>query len=150
LNVLTTMRQRQAPWTRSVLGLFVVVWLNMVLQPCAMAFGDPNNPDRAHCPTMQTEETTSQSAYDAAESAGVLPYETSAAQCAFIDDFNYDGRMVEAKVKNEPSDETPGVAAPFPAIALEKGLMASPGAGNHSFFPGDPPPLNVLYCVYLI
>ena len=78
------------------------------------------------------------------------PCETSAAQCAFVDDFNYDGRVIEVKVKDEPSDEPLGMATPIPVIVLDDSLIANPGIGDGSFFPGDPPLLNVLYCVYLI
>ena len=151
MSLLATIRQRQAPWARSVLGLFVVVWLTMALQPCAMAFGGSNSHGRSHCPPVQTEETSSHSAYVVDQSdPSVPPCETSAAQCAFVDDFNYDGRVIEVKVKDEPSDEPFGAAAPIPVIAIEDRLVANPGIGNSSFFPGDSPLLNVLYCVYLI
>ena len=43
LNLLAKIRRRQKPWARRVLGLFVMVWLNVALQPCAMALGDAHD-----------------------------------------------------------------------------------------------------------
>lgn len=151
MNLLATIRQRKTPWARSVLGLFVVVWLNMALQPCAMAFGGSDNHGRSHCPPAQTEEISSHSANAVDESdPSVTPCKTSAAQCAFVDDFNYDGRVIEVKVKDEPSDEPLGMATPIPVVVLDDSLIAKPGIRDGSVFSGDPPLLNVLYCVYLI
>ena len=100
---------------------------------------------------MQTEEISVQIAFEVEQSAPETPpCETSAAQCAFVDDFNYDGRVMEAKVKKAPSDVPLGIAATIHVIALEGSLIADSGVGDDRFVSGDPPSLNVLYCVYLI
>jgi hypothetical protein len=148
LSFFATIRQRQGPWARSVLGLFVVVWLNMALQPCAMAFGGTSNHGRTHCPPAQTEEISAQNASES--DPGVSPCETSAVQCALVDDFNYDGRVVKVKVKGEPSDQLLAITEPIPVVAPERSASTIIHVDYTSIVSGDPPPLNVLYCVYLI
>ena len=54
LNTQSKSRQARIPWARRVLGAFVVVCLNMALQPCAMAFGGDH--DCVHCPPAITDE----------------------------------------------------------------------------------------------
>ena len=50
LNILATIRQQKASWTPGVLGLFVFVWLNLALQPCAMAMDSEHEHDCPRCP----------------------------------------------------------------------------------------------------
>ena len=47
----------QTPWARYALSLFVVVWLNTALQPCAMAAGDAGGHDHdcPYCPQGQID-----------------------------------------------------------------------------------------------
>jgi len=145
------MRQRKAPWTRSVLGLFVVVWLNVALQPCALAYGGSTGIGRAHCPPVQTEDVSARSEDGASQSdSNIVLCETSSAQCAFVDDFNYDGRVIEVKVKHEPSVEPFAIVPPFPVIALDDHLIANARDHGRLLLPGDQSRCNVFYCVYLI
>ncbi len=74
----STLRKRRRT-AISTLAMFVVVWLNMALQPCLMA-ASPILPDGhehgdcPHCPSMAALQ---------ADSDG---------SCSFIDDFDFDGR----------------------------------------------------------
>ena len=131
--------------------MFVVVWLNMALQPCAMAFCDAIDHTCQHCPPAHVEDAAAHSAHGADHSdSDNLPCDTDASQCTLLDDIKHDGRVSNVKVKDAPSDEPVGIA---PAIAV-----VSPGdrscvisdVGDRLFLPGHQPPLNILYCVYII
>jgi len=149
LKSLAVMQKRKAPSARSVLGLFVVVWLNMALQSCAMAFGGAGDHDCTHCPPTHSGELAAHSAHDRDHAAPVTaPCETSASQCALVDDFNYDGRS--AKVKDAPSDVPVGIVPSPSGILAESRSSRYSALGDRSCPPSGLPPLNVLYCVYLI
>jgi len=127
----------------------------MALQPCAMAFGGSSNYGNAHCPPAQSGDVSSHGAHETDQSGpSTPPCETSVSHCAFVDDFNYDGRVVKVKVKDAPSDESSdepfGIAAPIASCALEGDPLAIQGIGESSSPHGAQPRLNVLYCVYLI
>jgi len=149
--LLARIRQRQTPWAQRVLGLFVVAWLNMALQPCAMAFGDNHQHDKEHCPPVAMGEASSSAEHDA-NSADMLDElcNITGAQCAFLDDYHYDGRIVELKVKHAPSDVPLGVMQSVATSPLPDG---SPVMRNVDHPPGQSehrPPLNLLFCVYQI
>ncbi len=149
MNLFTTIRQRQALRARHVLGLFAVVWLNMALQPCAMAFGDKNDDGCPYCPPALSVDMSSHSSHDADHSdPGGSPCEIDVSQCALVDNFNYDGRAV--KIKDTPSDVQVGIAPRIFGISLADNSPVLLDSSDHSYLPGGSPPLNTLYCVYLI
>ena len=131
-----------------MLGLFVVLWLNMALQPCAMAFGDEH--DCPQCPPAHSREMPSQGSHESHDKAleGAL-CNGGASQCAYSDDYNYDGRTVQIKAKNAPSDLPVAIAPTVVALSLANTVSVSPGHHDPSHQPGVPPSLNILYCVYL-
>lgn len=73
----------------------------------------------------------------------------AATQCTFGDDFNYDGRILKVKVKDAPDDAPMGIAPVTAEFSLATISTAIPCNSIRSYIPGNPPPLNVLYCVYL-
>lgn len=151
LNLSATIRQRQASWTRCVLGLFVVMWLNLALQSCAMAFGDLNDGGCLLCPPAHSGQLSSQSAHEVDHSdPGVSLCETSEIQCASAAEIKYDGSVARVKVKDVPSD-VPIDSAPL-SVARSREISSSalPDISASPILPGGPPPLNVLHCVYLI
>jgi hypothetical protein len=151
LNYLASIRQQQQSWGRRALGLFAIVWLNLVLQPCAMALQSDIDidVDCLHCPPALSEDISSHSTHEADHSGlGTSLCEANASQCAPADDFNYDGRAV--KIKDAPSNLPVGIAPPIADIPLENNSSALLDIGDYSYPPGGPPHLNVLYCVYLI
>ncbi len=150
LNTQSKIRQARTPWTRRVLGMFVVVCLNMVMQPCVMAFGGGGEHDCVHCPPALTEEGSSQSMHPADDSdSSSAACDTGMSQCAAGDDVNIDSRTSTVKVKDAPAD-TPLAIAPTIAVPELTEYSASlPHSCIRSYLPGNPPPLNVLYCVYL-
>ena len=136
-----------------MLGVFAIVWLNMALQPCAMAFGGGGDHDCVHCPPVQAEEGSAHGAHhqddsDDADSVS-SPCDMGVSQCAFGDDFNYDGRILKVKVKDAPGDVPLAIAPGIAEVSLAAISPAIPCNSIRSCVPGEPPPLNVLYCVYL-
>jgi hypothetical protein len=65
------------------------------------------------------------------------------------DDISIDSRTSTIKVKDAPADTPLAVA---PAVAILEPAEYSASLLQfciRSYLPGEPPPLNVLYCVYL-
>ncbi len=125
-----------------------MVWLNMALQPCAMAFGDANDHDCPHCPPMHSEEASAHNMDNSDH--GTSPCETSVSQCAILEDFNYDGRTVKVKVDNEPGDVPVGIVASIAANSFAGNSLQLFSIGDYSNSIARRAALNILYCVYLI
>lgn len=129
------LRSNRQTWLRAVLGVFVLAFVAVALQPCAMAMEPAPLPDCPNCPT------------EPASAAGCDP---AAADCMVDNPLQVELRSA----KLQPLDDEG--AAPFvyvpvafswppaPACALlvplEEG--SPPSAGG--------PPLNVRFCVYLM
>jgi len=147
---LASSRQQSLPWTRRVFGIFVAVWLSLVVQPCAMAFSGASVHDCPQCPPAHTHQHADLSMDLHAPVLSDNPCATNATDCDVLDDLNYDGRVAQLKLKDAPND------APVAINSLDAQFPASQ---SFDFFgvhptrsppPSDSPPLNVLYCVYLI
>jgi hypothetical protein len=150
MNPLANIRQRQIPWTHRVLGLFVVLWLNIALQACAMALTDEHQHNCPQCPTAQPQEIPPQGSHESYDKAlEGASCNADASQCAYSDDYNYDGRTVQVKAKDAPSDVPVAIAPAIVALSLADTVSVSPGPHDPSRQPGVPPSLNILYCVYL-
>jgi hypothetical protein len=116
-----------------------------------MAFGDADDHDCPGCPPTSTEEISSRSTHEAANSIFFSSMcETSTAECALLNDVNFDGRTTSVGVKDAPSDVPVGIAPSVDAISLAKDSSADPDVCDTFYLPGDSPPLNILFCVYLI
>ncbi len=142
-------RPQRVPASKYVFGLLLVAWLNMALQPCAMALGETSKQDCQNCPPALTTENASPGAHETYDTvADMSSCESRVSQCAFGDEVNYESRSV--KVKDTP-DNTP--VGPVPYIAVNTALTTLPGlpdVDDPSHLSGGPQALNVLYCVYLI
>jgi len=146
----TKSRQSRAPWARRVMGMFVVVCLSMVMQPCAMAFNSAADHDCPHCPTSMSEEGAAHSMHHATDSdSSSAPCDAGLSQCMVDDDVNVDSRTSSIKVKDAPADMPLAIVSSQPVIAFADYSPALPRSSIRSWLPGNPPPLNVLYCVYL-
>jgi hypothetical protein len=139
---------------RSILGVFIVAWLNFVLQPCAMAIGNMEEHDCPRCPPSHEEMRADHAMHGrhlAAEETAPheMPCANTATDCSLLDELNYDGRIVKLELDNAPVDTPIAVA---PALISEPHLQH---ADCHSWHPARSPPprssvpLNVYYCVYL-
>jgi len=139
---------------RSILAGFVVAWLNLALQPCAMALGTLEGPDCPRCPPAHEDEQIDHAMHGshtgAEESASVeMPCSIAAADCTLLDEFSYDGRTVKLELNDAPHDSPVATVSPiYPQSNL-------PLAEHVSWHPSRSPPrpasvpLNVYYCVYL-
>jgi len=65
------------------------------------------------------------------------------------DDVSVDSRTSSIKVKDAPADMPLAIAFAQPVIAFADYSPALPRSCIRSWLPGNPPRLNVLYCVYL-
>lgn len=138
---------------RFLLGVFVVAWLNLAVQPCLMAMelapepavasGQLAHADHAshssdhncdHCPPASSDHA------NACASA-------AAADCGSIPDYNYDSRNGLSKLKDIPAY----VAITELAIAFEFTIPTSSPPPAECAAPHYPiePPLNIRLCVFL-
>ncbi|NND60742.1 MAG: hypothetical protein HKN49_10785 [Gammaproteobacteria bacterium] len=139
--MLTSIRRRRHSWGKQVLGVFAVVWLNLVLQPCVMALESDNHGDCPHCPPEMSQH---HAGHDMARMETPC---ASDGECDPLNEFNYDGRNIQVK-----ADKFEVVLALLPPAFNRNqptvaGLARSTRDSDH--LSGAAPPLRVLYCVYL-
>lgn len=140
--------RRQAPWTQRAFGVFVVMWLNLALQPCAMALGGGPDQDCPNCPPAHSQHNGHEMA-----SMGMaehdMPCAGSSADCGILDYLNHDGRIAQLKVK-DASDDSPPAVHSFAELAVDvKPSRRTYHRPIQTHPPGPPKALNKLYCVYL-
>lgn len=137
MNYLASIRNHQQPWGRRALGLFVAVWLNLALQPCAMAYAmDP--------PAQMPGHSSMHASMD-----HEMPCADGMTDCAIVDDINHDGRSGEFKLKDAPGDLVIAIAPHELSLPYGQVVSERPPPRYASVQAGAPPPLNILYCVYL-
>jgi len=144
LSHLADSRQQQQSRGRRALGLFVAVWLNLALQPCAMALAAEDHNDCLHCPPAQSVEHNGVHG----DMGHDMPCADDLSDCAIVDALNHDGRSGKIKLDDAPADMLLAIAPhelslPFGQVVSER---APP---RYASVHAATPPLNVLYCVYL-
>lgn len=164
LSLLARIRSTQVGKGRGFLTLLVFAWLNVVLQPCAMAMANAACPD---CPPAHIHEQMSHAAMGEHDHAMVVIKDERAhngadgheidsgsptcgselVDCVNLDDINQISRQ-------EQSTPEPGLAwlVPPPVQclhAVDHALFPSFRPGDAERLIGAFPPLNILYCVYL-
>lgn len=140
MSYLASIRRQQRAWGKNALGLFVAVWLNLALQPCAMA--DSMDVEQ---PPMQMHEHGGMHG-DMDEQ---MPCADGLTDCSIVDDVSHDGRNGQLQLKDTAGDMPVAIVVqetslPFPAPTDAR--LHPRYACGHA---GASPPLNVLYCVYL-
>lgn len=146
MSPLPVSRRKRNLRARSAVAFFAIVWLNLVLQPCAIAFDGTE--DCPRCPP-ETEHSGMSHHGDSHDSASTgIPCATSSSDCTFVDNYNHD-RGGYTKLKDAPN--TASVAIVDTNLVPSNVSRTMPRNRNrHAFIPpGGAPPLNVLYCVYL-
>ena len=138
----------RTPWTRGVFGMFVVVCLNLALQPCAMAMGTEQDRDCPHCPPSETQEHHGHHGVTV-EEVDQTPCASASDDCGLGDDLNYDGRNTQLKLKDLPVDAPVAISNPIDIAAVARFVDLRGVCPTRSPPPDSFPPLNVLYCVYL-
>jgi hypothetical protein len=127
------------------MGFFAVVWLNLALQPCAIAL--EGNEECPRCPPeMDHRGSHHGDSDDSANSEA--PCATSSFDCTLVDDYNHD-RGGYAKLKDAPNN-APVAVVDTNLAPWHVSRTTSKNVDRYTFAaPGAAPPLNVLYCVYL-
>lgn len=126
-----------------ILGLFTAVWLNLALQPCAMALEQDH--DCPHCPPAHEQEMAGHHGHGAA--ADEAPCASMQAPCGDLEDVSLDGRGGQLKVKDvveAPVAITGDLVEPFADIC-----SYAYSSTDLPLLKGQSPPLHVLNCVYL-
>ena len=132
---------------RSVFGLLGILWLNMAVLPCAMAFqGDE---DCAHCPPAEEHENHhSMAAHHDHEQAAAEPScATMPVDCCDVVTANVDARG--GKLDYKPAADAAIAAAPLASDGNCRQAATGQAAADPPDIAGSSPPLRVLYCVYL-
>jgi len=144
LSYLANNRMRQQYWGRRALGLFVAVWLNLAVQPCAMAY-EAEDHDCPHCPPAATHEHGDMHGSMDAN----MPCADGASDCNIDDHWNHDSRGSQSKLKDAPADSLIAVAPHELDVATHRRHETSAPSRDSAVQAGAPPPLYVLNCVYL-
>lgn len=129
--------------------MFVVVWLNLALQPCAMATGVDDDHECPTCPPSHTREHDGHELSPDAMGEHGVPCVMGETNCDLPDESNIDWRTGQIKLEDGPSDLAPAVVATAPWLtnmSAERVMLVTPFVADP---PGTAPPLNILYCVYL-
>lgn len=145
MSYLASIRNQRRSWGRSALGLFAAVWLNLALQPCAMAYEVENDHECPHCPPSEM-----QGHHDMHAGMGdEMPCADELSDCSLDPDFSHDARGGQSKFKSSHSDTPVAiVATEIPAPVQSLARQRSPPRITTAHL-GASTPLHVLYCVYL-
>jgi len=136
-------RRKPAALRRKVLGLLTVLWLNMAVLPCAMAFESAET--CPHCPPADAHEMASHHGHGDAEARPACA--TVQVECCDLDEASVDTRG--GKLEAKPASEIVFVTAPRIAALPVRTSGQRYCATDPPDAPGVAPPLHVLYCVYL-
>lgn len=132
---------------RAAFGLFAAVWLNLALQPCAMAWDARDEQHCPNCPPAEMQDHHGMHAGMAAAKSAGMPCADGLADCMLDQHANHDGRGAQPQPKDTPvASAAPPLAVAV--LALPRGDDA-PAPRYASVHPGAPPPLHLLNCVFL-
>ena len=128
---------------RSILGLAAVLWLNMAVLPCAMAFQSAAM--CSHCPPSDEPEVSAHHGHgaDQAETSGA----TMQSDCCDLEEPKVDARV--SKIEAKPASAVVFVTAPAMADVPATTNAQRHCAADPPGLSGSSPPLHVLFCVYL-
>jgi len=133
-----------------VLGLFAAMWLNMALQPCAMAMQMAHDHGCSHCPPSQVRDAAESHHGDGHHAEqSVSPCAQADTSCAAGDEPVVDARKVQLKLKSSQAD-LPVAIASYDVCSL--GWRPDETLPPLSTLPARAvpfPPLHVLFCIYL-
>jgi hypothetical protein len=126
-----------------VLAVVVSLWVNLAVQPCAMAMGADS--DCPHCPPAV--EDTIAMAHGHHGSGADADCATSGSDCGAIDEFGIDSRSSQSKLKDNAEDVVPVSVLPGGRLLVPATIpMAATGPPDIAV---APLPLHLLNCVFL-
>jgi len=135
--------QSLAPRKRSVLGLAAVLWLNMAVLPCAMAF--ESDEPCPHCPPAEEHQMASHHGHG--EGDVVPTCATAQSECCDLAAASIDTRGNKLQLKS--ASDIVLIAAPLTPVLPAQASVQRQVASDPPDISGSSPPLHVLYCVYL-
>jgi len=145
LRQLARIRHQQKTFGRRALGLFVAVWLNLALQPCAMASQVEADGDCPGCPPAKMQHHDGMHGNMERD----MPCVDAGTDCMLDADWNHDGRGGQAKLKDAPAATLIAIVPHELKLSLQNPRNAALRPRCASVHAGAPPPLHVLHCVYL-
>ena len=143
MNTATTNSNRSRAATGRLLGVLGLFWLNLVVAPCALAFGAEH--DCPHCPTEQAGEMAAHHGHH--EKTAGAGCDALASDCDDLGNFTSEGRSAQPKLKDkaEPVSTAPPAVPDIPIdIVAFVTTVADPPDPDPVF-----PPLHLLNCVFL-
>lgn len=143
MNITSSNGKRTRTATGRLLGVLGVFWLNLVVAPCALAFGAEH--DCPHCPPAQMAEMAAHHGHHG-EAAGTA-CDTFTSDCDDIGDYAHEGRLAQPKLKDK-AEPVPMAPPAYPDAPVATVSFATTAAD-----PPDPagtfPPIHLLNCVFL-
>lgn len=129
--------------TGRLLGVLGIFWLNLVIAPCALAFGAEH--DCPHCPTAQKGEMPAHHGHH--EGSASKGCDALAADCDDLGSLAHDGRGAQPKLKHKSEPvPAPPPATPDLPVTITDFMTTTTG-------PPDPVatfrPRHLLNCVFL-
>ena len=146
MSISAIVRTKRLSRARSILGVVLVAWLNLALQPCAMAFQSEQDPDCPHCPPSQTHH---HDGHDMSMVADKVPCASSASNCDVLGDLNNNERSDRLKLNHFQKDLPAIVAPDHLDVGLDQTIELTAVSLSMNRPPGSLLPLHKLYCVYL-
>lgn len=150
----TTQHVRAA--RRAVFAALLLMCVNFAAQPCLMAMELQSGPGTSSTHAMHSESADSATGI---ECSHCPPHDSRqqegcdgsvSADCGALPDFNYDGRTSTLKLKHAPGDLPLAIAPAVVTMSVAERAPALSDIAYSSLRPAHQPPLNLLYCIYLI
>ena len=139
----STSRRSAATPAGRVLAVVLALWINLAVQPCAMAMGTDG--DCPHCPPSAMHDMSmAHGHHDMDVEADCA---TFGSDCGDVDDFGIDSRGAQAKLKDKA--EVPAVSCALPPDPISGPAGFSTTAADPPETAAAPPPTYLLNCVFL-
>lgn len=137
-------RHEPAGLRRQVLGLLAVVWLNMAVLPCAMAFESAED----YCPHHPPAEEHQIASHHAHGDIDAKPScATVQPDCCELAAASIDSRGNKPLFK--PASDVVIITIPSTSVLPSRATLLRHAASDPPNISGSSPPLHVLFCVYL-
>jgi hypothetical protein len=146
-------RTRNTARGRFFLGVFMVAWLNLAVQPCVIAMESIPEPDVVSAQSVHEDHANHAADHNCDHCPPVLSVHANTcasavtSDCGSIAEYNYEGRNASAKLKDLPPDT--GIAIPANSIDFNVPDFSPPPLNCAApDFSGEPS-LNIRFCVFL-
>jgi hypothetical protein len=114
-----------------------------------MAYDAEDDHDCPHCPPAEMQGHHDMHADMHSGMVAEMPCADGLSDCSLDGDFSHDARFGQAKLKDAQSDLPAVVVSALPVSQVSASARERSPPLFTKAHPGAPPPLHVLYCVYL-